>query len=631
MDDTALTFGILGPVELRRRDRLLDLTSTKQQALLGAGLLNANAVVSTGRLVDAIWGERPPQSAPALVQTYVWALRRLIGSPDPQAAGPIVTRAPGYVLRVRDGDLDLHSFERLSADAERASGRGEHRRAATLLREALAHWRGPAFDGLDTPLFRAAAARLDEARLAVLERRLDADAQTGPTGALVAELAEWVAAHPLRERLRGLLMHALYRLGRQADALQVYQDGYLVLREELGLEPGPQLRALHRRILDADPALLGTERLTTTGADAPRQLPPPPASFVGRTAELGQLTAGLCAAARDDRPALAVISGPAGTGKTVLALTVAAAVADGFPDGQLFVPMRASGNGRPTPVADALAMVLRSLGTAGAQLPASADELAAALRTRLIGKRVLLVLDDVAGPAEVRPLLAARPGCAVLVTSRPWLPTLDVTRAVHLGPLPPEEALRLLAGSVGDARVAAERVAAADIVRACDGLPLAVRAAGARLVARPRWRLAHLAERLLDDRLRLDELSAGDLDVRTSLQGSYRRLPEPEAGLFRWLGRLGANEFTAAALTRLLDGPPTAPLAERLADRLVEAQLLEHLDVGSDGQRYRMRSLTSLFARAQVADERCVRRRGSGRRGGRYAVRRSIVPTSHVS
>ena len=613
MNGTALRFGILGPVELRYHDRGLELTSIKQQALLGAGLLNANMVVSAGRLVDAIWGERPPQSAAALVQTYVSALRRLMVPLAPYGPSPIVTRAPGYVVRVPDGDLDLHNFERLSAEGERATAIGDHRRAAALFREALGHWRGPAFDGLDTPLFRAAAARLDEARLAVLERRIDADAQVGPTGGLVAELTELVSAHPLRERLRGLLMRSLYQLGRQAEALQVFQDGYVVLREELGIEPGPELRALHHKILDADPLLMAAEpvaaavAITSSAAgEPPRQLPPPPPQFVGRSAETVELGAALRTAAGDDRPALVVISGPAGTGKSALALAVAGSLPDLFPDGQLYIPVRASGPGERTPVADALAILLRSLG-AGPRLPEAVDELAALLRTTLIGRRVLIVLDDVAGAAEVRPFLTAQPGSAVLAISRPRLASLDATWAVHLSPLAPADALRLLIGSVGAERVAAEPVAAADIVRACEGLPLAVRAVGARLVARPRWRMADLAERLLDDRRRLDELSAGDLDVRTSIHGSYQRLTGPEAEVFRRLSRLGAAEFSVGALTRLLgDLPTTSPatsLAERIADRLVDAQLLEHLDVSVEGQRYRMPGLTSLFARELTDDD----------------------------
>ncbi|MCY1143580.1 AfsR/SARP family transcriptional regulator [Actinoplanes sp. Pm04-4] len=592
MTAATLSFGILGPVELRSRERRLELTSTKQQALLGAGLLNANTVVSAGRLVDAIWGERPPPSATALVQTYVSALRRIMVPLAPDGPSPIVTRAPGYVVRVADGELDLHAFELLSAEGERAAAGGDHRRAAALFREALGHWRGPAFDGLDTPLFRAAAARLDEARLAVLERRIDADTHVGPTGGLVAELTELVAAHPLRERLRGSLMRSLYQLGRQAEALAVFQEGYAVLREELGIEPGPELRVLHHKILDADPALMtaappASPAPAVPAGDPPRQLPPPPPQFVGRTAETVEL-------GPDDRPSLTVISGPPGVGKSALALTVAGAARDLFPDGQLFVPVRAYGPGRPTAVADALAMLLRSLGVP-ARLPETVDELAALLRTTLIGRRVLIVLDDVGGATEVRPFLSPHPGTAVLVTSRPRLPSLDVTRAVHLGPLPPADALRLLAGSVGADRVAAEPGAAADVVRVCEGLPLALRAAGARLAGRPRWRLADLARRVLDDQRRLDELAAGDLDVRTSIDGSYRRLGEPEAELFRRLGRLSGPEFSAEAVNRLI-GSPVA-YAERIADRLVEAQLLDHADADGDEQHYKMSVLTFLFAR----------------------------------
>ncbi|WP_433790844.1 BTAD domain-containing putative transcriptional regulator [Actinoplanes sp. CA-252034] len=611
MNGTALRFGVLGPVELRFHDRSLALPSVKQQALLGAGLLNANMVVSAGRLVDAIWGEQPPASAAGLVQTYVSGLRRLMSSLTAAGPSPILTRAPGYVVRVPDGDLDLHAFEQLSASGEQAAANGDHRRAAALFREALGHWRGPAFDGLGTPLFRAAAARLDEARLAVLERRIDADAQVGPTGGLVAELTELVAAHPLREGLRALLMRSLYQLGRQGEALQVFQDGYLVLSEELGVEPGPQLQELHRKILHADPLLMAAEPAVTVSpapaGEPPRQLPPPPLLFAGRAAETSRLQAALRAAYDNDRPAVVVVSGPAGIGKSALALTAAGSVQHHFPDGQLFIAVRASGPGPRTPVADALAMLLRSLGAA-TRLPRDVDELAAMLRTTLAGRRVLIVLDDVGGAAEVRPFLCAQPGTAVLVTSRPRLPSLDATATAHLGPLAAAAALHLLTGTIGAARTAAEPVAAGAILHACEGLPLAVRAAGARLAGRPHWRLADLADRLRDDRRRLDELTTGDLDVRARIHGSYRRLTDAEAQLFRRLSRLGTPELSVPTVTRLLSAsPPAAPqpsLAERLTERLVDVQLLEQLDAGPDGQRYRMTGLTALFGREVTESSR---------------------------
>ncbi|MEN3307836.1 MAG: hypothetical protein V7603_4038 [Micromonosporaceae bacterium] len=623
-----LTFGILGTVEVRSGDRVVAVASAKQQALLGAGLLHANAVVPTARLVDAIWGERPPSTAADLVQTYVSTLRRRIGPPD---SGCIVTRPPGYLVRVDRGALDLHQFEQLAAAAERAATGGDHECAVRLLREALGKWRGPALAGLDSPLFRAAAARLEELRLLAVERRFDAESQLGASGWLVAELTAFVAEHPLRESTRALLMRVLYRLGRQAEALQVYQQGYALLREELGIEPGPGLQRLHQAILVGNPALDpgGAQPEPVFGGgehpqrppagaridlgdapaaarppapagpadDRPHQLPPPPAHLVGRAAENRALGTALAAAAGATRPVLVTVDGPAGVGKTALALAVAHRVRNTFPDGQLFVPVRSTGP-QTTTVAATLAMLLRSVG-AGTPIPPSVDERAARLRTVLTGRRVLLVLDDVWCAAQVRPFLTAHPGCAVLVTGRPALADLDADLRVPLGPLTYRQAVELLTHAVGAQRVEAEAGAAGDVVSACDGLPLAVRAAAARLVARPGWALATLADRLLDPRRRLDELSTGDLDVRASIEGGYRRLDAAGRSALRRLGAADDTDLAPARVAQLLQMSPRD--AERIADDLAGARLLEYVSTApGDRQHYRIPRLVRLFAQEQV-------------------------------
>ncbi|GIJ45169.1 hypothetical protein Val02_20550 [Virgisporangium aliadipatigenens] len=580
----SLSFKILGPVEVRDGDRAVAVTSAKQRALLGAALLQANAVVPTARLVDAIWGDRPPNTANDLVQTYVSTLRRSIGS---AGAGCIVTRAPGYLVRVDEGALDLHRFERLTAEADRAAADGDHDRATRLFGDALAHWRGPALAGLDSPVFRAAAARLEELRLRAVERRFEAASHLGATGWLVAELTAFVAEHPLREGTRALLMDVLYRQGRQAEALQVYQQGYAVLREELGVEPGPQLRRAHQAILfgDAEPA-------PAAASVGPHQLPPP-VRLIGREPEERALGAALAAAARADRPALVTVDGPAGVGKTALALAVADRAREAFPDGRLFVPMRATG-ATPTPVVDALAMLLRSLDGADTPLPGSVDERAALLRTVLAGRRVLVLLDDAWNAAQVRPFLATHRGCVVLVTGRPTLPDLDADLRISLGPLTYRQSVELLGSVVGAQLTRAQAGAAGDIVSACEGLPLAVRAAAARLLSRPGAELHTLAVRLLDPRVCLDHLTVGDLDLRARLDGGFRHL-DPTA---RWALRRLATEgtvFTAFDVAEAL-GTPVA-VAERVADRIAAARLLDHHDGG-----YRLPRLVRLYARSLPAE-----------------------------
>ena len=280
-----MEFRILGSLEVLVAGEPVALTSSKQQALLVAGLLNANRVISVVRLIDAIWGVDPPATAAGLVQSYVSALRRKLHRPHhPQV---IITRPPGYVVLVSPGQLDQHQFEQLLARGVDAASRGDDNQAAQLLRTGLALWRGPALDGLNSPTLRAEAVRLDEMRWTALEERVAAEVRLGHLEPVAAELAGLVSAYPLRERLRAQLMRALYQLGRQADALEVYWQGRNVLRQELGLEPAAQLRGLYEAILAGDPALDPPTTLSTwTFWGLPRRIvcshrsPDPPGSSV---------------------------------------------------------------------------------------------------------------------------------------------------------------------------------------------------------------------------------------------------------------------------------------------------------------------------------------------------------------
>ncbi|GIE93303.1 AfsR/SARP family transcriptional regulator [Paractinoplanes rishiriensis] len=531
---------ILGSVELALAGRPVPLTAAKQRALLAACAIDADRVVSTARLVDAVWGEEPPPTAEALVQTYVSALRRAIGRP-----GAILTQAPGYRLALTPGRCDAHRFETLLAEGRAAAAGGDDETAADRLRRALAQWRGPALDGLHSPYLRAYATQLDELRLTATEDRIAAELRLGRRHELIGELFQLVGTHPLREQLREHLIRALWRAGRRADALAVFREVRQALRTELGIEPGPALQRLHREVLAAD--------------EAPAEvLPPGTGSLAGRDTEFRRLRRALTGPAGE--PVVVAISGMAGTGKTALAVAVARSVAADFPDGLHFV----TGPGR---------------------------EIHA-------GPRALLVLDNVTTEDRVRAALPSRFRGAVLVTGRRMLTGLDCRARVDLDVLPPAAAVAVLAEVAGRARVRAEPAAAAEIAFHCGGLPLALRAAGGWLAARRRWPLSACAARLRDEHGRLDQLAAGGLDVRGALAASFAGLGEAEYHAMTRLALAGRTDFTPELLARLVGLP--VPAAERLADRLLDARLLDAAGGASPGGvGYRLHGLVRLVALEQ--------------------------------
>jgi DNA-binding SARP family transcriptional activator len=609
-----MDFRLLGAPEIWHDGRRLELTAGKPTALLAAGILRANRIVSTSTLIDTIWGDAPPVTAGALVQTYVSNLRRVL-----QVAGQqiILTRPPGYQFAVASDAVDVARFESLAADGRAAAADGRHVEAAELLRSGLALWRGSALDGLDSALLRQAARGLEELRLTVLEEVVAAELHVGRIVPLAAELTALVATYPLRERFRAQQMLALYRMGRQADALEAYRQARQVMRDELGLEPGAELRQLHQAILNGDPALAPPVQLAITaappaalGADEPedrsgripRQLPTRSAELIGRDRETQTLQEATLSAATADWAVCCAISGKAGSGKTALATTVAHAVRHAFPDGQLYAAFGSAGSGTEE-TAEILGGFLRALGEPAAVLPDSVDERGALFRSRIAGRRMLVVLDNAGSEAQVRPLLPAHAGSAVILTSRFALPGLASQCDLALDVLPSDEALRLLSWLVGERRTSAEPEAAEEIVRLCGGLPLAVRTVGARLALRQRWPLSVLAGRLRDEHRRLDELVAGELEVRASLQLSYALLADPIRLAFRRLGVIGPTQFCAWLLAPLLD--VTSAKAEYFVDLLTDAHLVDAIGVTPDGQpRYGMHDLTRLFAQERAeADE----------------------------
>jgi tetratricopeptide (TPR) repeat protein len=533
-------------------------------------------------------------------------------------------------LVVGSGELDLQRFEELVAVGRRALQDGALERTAESLGEALGLWRGPALaDVPPSPLVDDETARLEERRLVVEEDRADVELRLGRHGGLVGQLQALLAQHPLRERLWAQLLLALYRSGRQADALAAYQRLRHKLVEELGIAPSPPLQRLQRQILTADPALESpSQQLPAVGTGAagrvaPRQLPPDVVAFTGRGQELARLGR-LLAAGQGGTVVICAINGAGGIGKSALAIHAAHRLASRFPDGQLYVDLQGA-TPRLVPLApmEALGQLLRTIGLQPAAVPADVQEASGLLRSLLAARRMLLVLDNARDAAQVRWLLPASPTCAVLVTSRRALATLEGARHLHLDVLPVAEAIGLLGRLVGVERVAAEPDTAERLVRLCGLLPLALRIAAARLAARPAWPLAALADRLADARRRLDELDAGELAVRGCFQVSHRLLAaspdatdQQAARAFGLLGLLDAPDLGVAVAARLLDEPED--VAERALERLVDAQLLDSPRPG----RYRFHDLLRLFARerAQAAEEEAARQAALERALGWYAT-----------
>jgi DNA-binding SARP family transcriptional activator len=569
---------ILGSVELLDGREEIALGPPKRRAMFAALALEHDHPVPLNQLVEALWVDSPPTSAVANIRTHAARLRRGLGD-------RLVARPRAYLLKVLPGELDVDRFDDLAEHGRCALGQGDPATAAGLLGDALSCWRGPAGDGLvgGTALERRFVA-MDEQRLGVVEDRVEALLRLGRHAEAVTDLRRHLARHALRERAWGQLMLALYRSGNAAAALTAYLDARAALRNQLGVEPGPALNGLQRAILDRDPALSdpidGRDRSVSTGSPpalaVPHELPPYPAIFVGRGDALAELSHALRVAMRGGGPAVVAVSGVAGSGKSALVTRGAHLAAADFPDGQVYLDLRASRSPAavPTSAGEVLGRVLRTLGGRCAA-GAGTGELAAEYRSVLAGRRMLILVDNAMDATQVRPLVPADPGTVLLVTSRRRLTTMDGVIAVELEPMPAADGMDMLSALAAAHRVAAEPGAARKLVDRCAGLPLVVRIVGARLARRPGWPLAFLVARLAHAPALLDELTCDDLSLRACFEADYRYLAavdEPAALALRLLGALPAVEHAPYQLALGLGLSPE--LAGPVLERLVDARLL---------------------------------------------------------
>ncbi len=599
-----MEFRILGPLEAAAGSRWLELGGARQQIVLAALLLSPNNVVTLGRLQEAIYGENPPPTSRSQAQMSISSLRRLFAAHGHPTV--IATRGQGYVVQVGAGQLDYQRFAELVAAAQAARDAGHLDRAVAAYRDALRLWRGPALEGMDSLLVRAAASRLDEQRITAIEDRVTLELDLGRHHELAGELCELVGEFPLRERLRGQLMLALYRCDRAAEALAVYRQTRRTMIDELGIEPAERLQRLERAILTCDPALdppAGPVTIEPVRQRVPSLLPADIADFTGRSGQVSQIGRHLTDWGQGRLAApVVVITGQGGVGKTSIAVRAAHGVAGRFPDGQLFADLHA-GTAHPVGPMQVLERFLRALGVPGPQVPEGLDERAEVYRNLLADRKVLVVLDDAAGESQVSPLLPGTESAAVMITSRHRLGGLAGVTHIEVQVLDAETSLELLGRIAGTGRVQAQSRAAAAVAAQCGHLPLALRVAGARLAERPHWAIQQLADRLADETRRLDELRHGDLAIRPSISLSYNSASEQARRLLRRLALVEAPVFSGWVAGALLGQPPAA--AGDALDELVSARLAETTGTGSGvHSQYRLHDLIRVYARERLgADE----------------------------
>ncbi len=593
-----LRVSLLGALAASVDGKELTLGPPRQRAVLAVLALRANHVVPRSELIDAVWGDEPPASADNGIHTYVAGLRRLF-EPGRASRAPsqvLLSTDAGYLLKLPSDSSDVGMFRAHLDDAGRLRGNPEE--AVSAFDAALGLWRGVALEGVPGPFAAVERARLAELRLTAVEQRAALMLSVGREAEVAGELTTLVSAHPLRERLHGLLMSALYRGGRQAEALAVYTDLRRLLIEELGIEPGPELRQLHEQLLigrhEPQPEPVAPVLV-------PVQLPHEVRDFTGREKELQRLAE---AVPHDHSPVLVAITGTGGVGKTALAVRFAHQVASRFPDGQLHVDLRGfDASSPPVQPGAALHQLLQSLGVPAERIPDDLPAKSALYRSVLAGKRVLVLLDNARLADQVRPLLPGRSSSMVLVTSRNHLGGLvarDGAHSVTLSTLTRDEALALLTSAVGSDRVAAEPEAAAKLVELCGHLPLAVRIAAERVVTRPHLTLADLASDLADEHDRLNVLATGDDEdtaVRAAFSWSYLALKPDAARMFRLIGLHPGAEISLAASAALAGVPWSR--ARVLLDVLAGGHMLEEVARG----RFRQHDLLRLYATELSATE----------------------------
>lgn len=579
-----MQFGILGSLEARTGNVPCLLGPFKQRVVLALLLCSANRIVPVDLLADALWGDDLPRTAYKNLQVYISTLRRLLFAGDGMTR--LTYRIRGYQMQLSSDELDSLTFEDMTHEGRQALRGGAVAAAARTLETALTMWRGDALMDLRTvPAIDAEATRLEKRRLSVYEDWIEAELAIGNHAHILDSIEDLVRRHPMRERLRSSQFIALYRCGRQAEALAEFDELRQLLARELGLQPSAALGRLYQSILVDDPSLAAPRGGAAVSLAPLRDAAAPALAVADTTAHLNQLTRDLedytgrdrltgllVNAVRAERRSARVtlLIGPPGIGKTALAVHVGHSVITSFPDGQIIVRLR-SPSGRPRSSAEVLGELLRSFGL-DARLPRTVEERAALYRSWLAERNLLIILDDARDEAQVRPLLPGVGGSEVLVTSRHYLGGLEAARHVTLEPFSAAEGVRLLGLIAGPDRIGPARADAECIVTACAGVPAAIRICGAKLASQPRVTLADFAAKLDDERRLLDEMSVGDLAIRRYAAEYERDLTARDRMAFLRVGLLPGNRFSTADFAKVLGVPPDD--AEIVLDRLTSVSVI---------------------------------------------------------
>ena len=588
-----MKFRMLGPLRVRTHAGWATVSAEQQRVVLALLLIEPGRMVATHKLVDELWGERPPRAAVNTVHAYVARLRRLLGD------GVLVGHRGGYELVVGPNDIDVGEFERLATSGRHALENGSPHVAADQLSRALALWHGSVLaDVPGTPSLTGWSVNLERARLAAVESWATAMLELGRHTEVVDDLQRLASEHPLRERLWHSLMLALYRCGRRTEALDAYRRARQSLVTELGLEPGRDLRDLHLTILAGDDPAMAAERPPSPQV-VPAQLPADVRLFTGRVHQLGRLDA-LLPVDGDGATAVVIsaISGGAGVGKTAMAVHWAHRVRGRFADGQLYANLRGYASAPPVRPIESLARFLQALGVPAERVPSDVEEASALYRSLLADRRVLVLLDNASDPDQVRPLLPGGPGCLAVITSRHELRGLvvrDGAVSLELDALADDEARELLTRLLGEALSDAEPQAIAELATLCGNLPLALRIAAANMVVRPNISISEHIRRLREDRL--DRLQTQDEGVRAAFDQSYSALPDEARRRFRLLGLVPGTDLTEPAAAALAGGEPAAVTG--WLHRLTAAHLVDEHASG----RYTLHDLLRRYAAERVVAE----------------------------